>query len=280
MQRLTGYGLRLASQLTVPGAVANDDRAAPDVTITLEAARAMEPAPLYTLTDTGLIFTCPQLATYRIARESIAVVPDPAAASEMVSGMLVATALPALLWLRGQFVLHAAAVRFADGAAVAIAGPTGSGKSTVLAQLVADGAALIGDDTIAFAPATGTSACGLSGGWFESLADGSRRFVSTPSGQSCSDAAIGALLVLETGATGDGRIMGRAGVAALTAFLANRHRPKVPALIGQSGETLHHATLLATEIPVYSWRRQAGTETLTPAERDMLRRIAAGRTQE
>lgn len=280
MQRLTGYGLRLASQLPVPGAVARDDGAAADVTITLEAARAMEPAPLYTLTDTGLIFTCPQLATYRIACESIAVVPDPAAAAEMLSAMLVATALPALLWLRGKFVLHAAAVQFDDGAAVAIAGPTGSGKSTVLAQLVGDGAALIGDDTIAFDPATGTWASGLSGGWFLSLPDGSRRFVSAPAGQSRDGAAIGALLVLETDATGDGSIAGRAGVAALTAFLANRHRPKVPTLLGRSGETLRDATLLATKIPVYSWRRRAGQATLTPAERDMLRRIGAGREQE
>lgn len=280
MQRLTGYGLRLASQLPVPGAVARDDTAPPDVTITLEPAQPMEPAPLYCLTDTGLTFACPQVATYRITSGSIAVVPDPTAASGMVSAMLVATALPALLWLRGRFVLHAAAVQFPDGGALAIAGETGSGKSTIVAQLVAGGAALIGDDTIAFDPTAGTLASGLAGGWFASTADGGRNFVPASPDRSCSAAAIGAILILERDATGAGKATRLTPVAAVARLLANRHRPRVPTLLGMSGKTLHHTTLLATAIPLYSWRRRTGAVTLTPDEWGMLKRFGIGREQE
>jgi len=280
MHRLIGYGLRLDSQLAVPGAVAADDTAPPDVMITLESARPMEPVPLYTVTEDGLIFACRQVATYRIARDSIAVVPDPTAPPAAVSAMLVATALPAMLWLRGRFVLHAAAAQLPHGPALAIAGATGSGKSTVLAQLAASGATLIGDDTVAFDSATGTIATGLSGGWFETSAEGVRQFASASPDQSSNGAAIHAILVLEADPTGTAETTRLTPVGAVARLLANRHRPKVPTLLGRSRETLHLATLLATEIPVYSWRRQAGKATLTPAEWDMLRRIGAGRERE
>lgn len=206
--------------------------------------------------------------------------PDPAAPLDMASAMLVATALPGLLWLRGHLVLHAAAVQFPDGPAFAIAGATGSGKSTVLAQLIAGGAALIGDDTIAFDPATDGLASGLSGGWFATSADGVREFFGASPDQSARAAAIRAILVLETDATGTGGTARLGPVAAVAHVLASLHRPKIPALLGQSGETLRHTTLLAGAIPLYSWRRRAGEVKLTPAEWAMLKRVGIGRERE
>lgn len=171
MQRLTGYGLRLASQLAVPGAMPEAGDAAPDVMIVREPPTSTQAGPVYALMPDGLQFMCAGVATYRIGTDTIAVAPDPDAAPGAVSGMLVATALPALLWLRGRFVLHAAAAQLAGGDAVAIAGGTGSGKSTVLAQLVDAGAALLGDDTIAFDPATARYASG----WPAAGSSGTRR---------------------------------------------------------------------------------------------------------
>lgn len=275
MQRLTGYGLRLASQLPVPGAVARDDDAPADVTITLQPAQLIADAPVYARTDQGLCFGCPGVASYRIAPESIVVVPDPHAPSDMVSGMLIATALPALLWLRGQFVLHAAAARLPGSGALAIAGASGSGKSTILAQLAAADAALIGDDTIAFDTSAGRQASGLGGGWFVDAGD-ARRFVAAPPGRSLDAVPIVAILVLE--APGDGERFARLDpVSAVTHLLASRHRPRVPALLGQTGETLRHATLLAAQIPLYSWRRPMGKATLTPTEWAMLKQLGSGR---
>lgn len=274
MQRLTGYGLRLASQLPVPGAVPDADDARPDVTIALEPPTPSEGRPVYALMSDGLRFDCPGVATYRIAKDRIAVAPDPDAAPGAVSGMLVATALPTLLWLRGRFVLHAAAARLPGGGALAIAGGTGSGKSTVLAQLVGAGAALVGDDTIAFCPDMGRDASGLAGGWFARADnDGQRAFVEVKPARACASAAIGAILVLDARDAGDGSVVRLDPVAAVTHLLASLHRPRVPALLGRAAEVLRHATLLAGQIPLYSWQRREGEATLTPIEWTMLERL-------
>lgn len=278
VQRLTGYGLRLASQLPVPGAVADDIDAPPDVTIVQDAPARPGAGPVYAATPDGLRFTCPGVASYHIVADRIAVVPDPEAAPGMVSGMLVATALPALLWLRGRFVLHAAAAQLPGGGALAIAGGTGSGKSTILAQLIGAGAALIGDDTIAFDPATGRHASGLAGGWFlGEAADGGRRFVAVDPARALTSAAIGAILVLDRPQAIEGGMDRLDPVAAVTHLLASVHRPRVPAVLGRAGATLRHATLLARQIPLYSWRRRVGAETLTPTEWTMLDRLGTER---
>jgi hypothetical protein len=143
VQRLIGYGLRLDAQLAVPGAVPDDRDGPADLSILRDPPQSTGDAPVYARTDAGLCFVCPGVASYRIAAQSIHVAPDPDARPDMITGMLVATALPAWLWLRGRFVLHAGAVRLSGGGAIAIAGASGSGKSTILAQLAAAGAAVI-----------------------------------------------------------------------------------------------------------------------------------------
>lgn len=278
MQRLIGYGLRLSSQLAVPGAVPDDRDGPSDLSILRDPPQSTGNAPVYARTDDGLCFVCPGVASYRIAGESIRVAPDPDARPDMITGMLVATALPAWLWLRGRFVLHAGAVRLPGGRAIAIAGPSGSGKSTMLAQLVAAGAALIGDDTIAFSRETGAQASGLGGGWFATRDDAPvRQFVALNARQSCTRAEIAAILLLDLRCAGDGGLARLDPVAAVAALLAHRHRPRVPVLLGGTAEVLRDAALLAGAIPLYSWRRRAGVATLTPAEWAMLERIGMGK---
>ncbi len=278
MHRLIGYGLRLESQLAVPGAVVTDRAGPPDLSILLDPPRSTADAPVYAPTQDGLCFVCPGVASYRIAAQAIRIAPDPDAQSDLVSGMLVATALPGWLWLRGRFVLHAGAVQIPGGGAIAIAGASGSGKSTILAQLVAAGAALIGDDTIAFSRDTGTQASGLAGGWFAPNHDASgRQFRPVVAGQSCTAAPIGAILLLGPYGAADGSLTRLEPVAAVTGLLTHRHRPRIPALLGRTADTLRDATLLAGAIPLYSWTRRAGGVMLTPAERAMLERIGMGK---
>ena len=278
MQRLIGYGLRLDAQLAVSGAVPDDRDGPADLAILRDPPQSTGDAPVYARTDAGLCFVCPGVASYRIAAQSIHVAPDPDARPDMITGMLVATALPAWLWLRGRFVLHAGAVRLSRGGAIAIAGASGSGKSTILAQLAAAGAAVIGDDTIAFSRDTGALASGLGGGWFSARDDGGARpFVAVDMRQSCSGAALAAILLLDQRCEGEGGLMRIDPVAAVAALLTHRHRPRVPALLGRTVEVLHDATLLAGTIPLYSWRRRAGVATLTPAEWAMLERIGMGK---
>lgn len=68
---------------------------------------------------------------------------DPGLAAVLVAGLVVAF----LLNLAGECVLHASAVEI-DGAAVAFAGPSGTGKSTLAALLCGDRARLITDDVL------------------------------------------------------------------------------------------------------------------------------------
>ena len=72
---------------------------------------------------------------------------DPAASGEIVGDRIVKTALPFALERLGHELLHAGAIE-AAGRTLAFVGPTGSGKSTLVALLCADGATLISDDQL------------------------------------------------------------------------------------------------------------------------------------
>lgn len=72
---------------------------------------------------------------------------DPAAPAEIVGDRIVKTALPFALERLGHHLLHAGAIE-AAGRTLAFVGPTGSGKSTLVALLCADGATLVSDDQL------------------------------------------------------------------------------------------------------------------------------------
>ena len=69
--------------------------------------------------------------------------------------ILQSVGLASALQLQGSLLLHACAVD-TGGHAVLVAGPTGSGKSTVAAAFVREGFALLSDDVAAIKPADGT----------------------------------------------------------------------------------------------------------------------------
>ncbi|MGH8900630.1 MAG: hypothetical protein ACRDYA_02875 [Egibacteraceae bacterium] len=73
--------------------------------------------------------------------------PDPAADMGLVPILLSGTVLAFVLSLGGDCVLHASAVEV-DGAAIAIVGQSGMGKSTLAALLCAAGASLLTDDVL------------------------------------------------------------------------------------------------------------------------------------
>jgi hypothetical protein len=72
---------------------------------------------------------------------------DPAGAAEVIGDRIVRTALPFVLERLGHDLLHASAVRV-GATTVAIAGASGTGKSTLAALLCADGGSLISDDQL------------------------------------------------------------------------------------------------------------------------------------
>ena len=275
MARLIGYGLTIESELPVPGAVAPgpDDLRAPDLCIRCErlgGAGASRP-PGFARAEDGLVCFVPGVALYRCRRDHIGVAPLAGSDPADVSALLVASALPAALWMRGAFVLHAAAACWPGGAgALAIAGRSGAGKSTIVEQLVELGALLVGDDSLAIeAGAEPPLARGLAGAIRRAHAAGGASFCAVAPGRSCLAAPLSAVLVLvdTESAWSIDRVV---GVASVEQLLAHRHRPRAALLAGRAGEALRDSVRLGAQVPVHVWRRPQGRPDLHPGEVAML----------
>jgi len=89
------------------------------------------------------------LASFRLSSGSeIAVELDGAYTPEFLGAMLVGRCLPALIWQRGLFLLHASGVCLAQGA-IGFCGESHMGKSTLVAALATRGYPLVSDDVLA-----------------------------------------------------------------------------------------------------------------------------------
>jgi hypothetical protein len=162
--RYAVHGLELLSDLPLP---LDHSRAEADPAIVVSRVRELPvpdaPAPGDSL---GTLGTPPQRvwwtldgATYRIRFggvcelrlappwQRVDVDVDPNAALEVIGDRIVRTGLPFALDRLGHDLLHASAVEIGP-TTVAIAGATGTGKSTLVALLCADGGSLVSDDQL------------------------------------------------------------------------------------------------------------------------------------
>ena len=221
------------------------------------------------------------LATDPATPASIDVTPHPGADEDEIAALLIATALPALLWLQGAFMMHAAAVQMpGSNQAIAIAAPSGIGKSTMLAALAARGARILADDTICLRIGNGGAieASGLPGGYFARTTDDAmdRRFVPFDPIQTVVQVKLCAILFLSRDRgdlpTGFARLT---ALQKLETLLAHRHRAAIPAVLGKTGRSLEAATRIA-RLPAYTWRRRTGLIPLTPAEWTAMSRLSVG----
>jgi hypothetical protein len=277
---LTAYDLTLASELPVLGALAAGSATRPDAVIrigaeTIERDPGAAPA-IYQRDQDTLVFSAPEVARYRCRADEIAVEPYADAAPDDVVALLIATALPALLWSRDDFVLHAAAVRLPGSkSALAIAGESGSGKSTAAAALIGHGASLIADDSVRLRMhAGGVEASGLAGGYFMCGPDGDRPFHRVPSSQSLARCALGAIVVLAPG-DGEARLERLTSLRAIEQLLRHRHRFRIPSILGRDAEILRFCASTVREVPVYIWRRRRGPAYLGEGELHALESACA-----
>lgn len=252
-----GYGLRIASDLAIPGAMPAPviKSGAVDIDISEGSADLGGEASVsgpYRWRGDAFVFGMPGVARYLCLGGSRIVVERAAGASDAdVSAMLIATALPALLWSRGDVVLHASAFSFPGAtSAIAVAGPSGSGKSTLLAHAVAAGARAIADDSIRIRLDRDASvvAYGLAGGYF--VGEGEkcdRTFAPVPVASQLAGQKLGAVLVLSPEARAPRRLD---TFETLAALLANRHRPRIAHLMRTEPATLPIIAAIARSIPV------------------------------
>lgn len=255
-----GFGLSIASDFAIPGAVELGGDTTSDLTIRSGTAQLDAEArsdPPYRLLAKQLQLTVTGTADYLLASPSELIVqPHPGASAEEVSALLIATALPMALWARAGLVLHASGVVLpGTDRAIALAGPSGSGKSVLARALIERGARLVGDDTLWLRQHGDTiNASGLPGGTFDQSA--ARQFHPTSTAQRAETAPLGAIVYL-TGETGK-----LTGPTALATLLRHRHRPRIPALLGIEAERLALSALLCAKVPMYGlaldWRDPAG----------------------
>lgn len=249
---LRGFGFNLVSDLAIPGAVPLGRRK-PVEPIRITACRgALSKAPLYRISSQELHFACPGIADYRIEREAIHVT-APAPLNAEVAALLIATALPGLLWMRGRFVLHAAGLVLGrDESVVALAGSSGAGKSTVAAHLIAKGARLVGDDTLAIEFDEGTvRASGLAGGQFLRR-QSDRRFQPLPAASRSAGGKLAGIILLDSQVAVDSTPRQKA-VDAVQALLHHRHRPAIPDLLGLRSQVMQQAVEIVRHVPVIAW---------------------------
>lgn len=282
VQELFGYGRVIRSQIALPGAVpaglCPTPPAGPVIEVVLHAPRSLPPHAkrTHTIGEGGIDFTVPRLGAFACRPGQLAITPDPQADMARLRAVVVATMLPAVLWLGGGVVLHTAAVVLPGATGiVALAGPSGCGKSTLAAALVRDGAALVGDDTLRLGlNAESVAAHGLPGGQYR-VAEGSseRYFDPLPENSIACGGSLAAVVVIERGAV-TSPPQRLSAIAATQALLANRHRPQVPDLLGLSGAVLAVLGQTAARVPVYRWPRAEGDLHITAADMAHLGTLA------
>lgn len=106
-----------------------------------------QPTLICQRTDSDYRLHFPAIATVCIvARRNIRVYPCPGAATESVRHVILDQALPRLLALRGELVLHAAIVQSSDERTLLLIGDSGRGKSTLTGAFLTSGRCVANDD--------------------------------------------------------------------------------------------------------------------------------------
>ena len=255
-ERCVGFGRVIDTDCSIAGTIVGKaDRDDAAIIVRQQPAAAMAAPPLWSGNAAALDFAPPGVARYRCTGRSIDIIPAPDPPAGMIDALLLATALPAVLWLAGSFVLHAAAVVPAgEDGALAIGGPSSSGKSRLAAALLARGADLLADDSIALTcDPGGVTGTGLPGGYHLGAPGSDERpFHPVPPERARRSARLAAIVILDAHTAAPTPLR---GVDAVAALLAHRHRPSVPRHAGLEPRSLRDAACLARMVPVYRWPR-------------------------
>jgi hypothetical protein len=266
------FDLVVRSDLALPGAMPAAEGATADVVVVRGAVAPLE-GTRYGVTEGAVTIDLPPFARFRCSAGEIVVDEgdDPDLALR-----LVANALPATVWLRGDPVLHAACFVPEEGAGgVAVCGASGSGKSTVLAAMLARGASMVSDDMIRVRMVDGDPvAVGLPAlYWRKAAADAAQRSAWPVAAERILPAApLAAILILTPPA--DGPVFRRLqGAAAMATVLAQRHRAAIPTLLGAEAGMVGRIGRLAN-LPVYAWHRAPAVPIVTDEEAEFLIRAS------
>jgi hypothetical protein len=275
------FGLPVATRMTIPGAFRVLKHVGVKPAFAVEHGglelkgeeqgfAAVDEGP-YRLGSEGLLFEKQGVAKFLCCQGGERLVVDPVTGAQEkdVAAYLIATAIPALLWMRGETVMHGAVALVPDTTrAIGILGASGSGKSRLLLEIAQAGGRMVAEDSFrVWSEGPRVMAAGLPGLIYERVAGATlsegRVEHEIPAAQQMDSAELSVLVVLQTGgqkvvaeepqeAFVDDPVLLH-GIDALAAILRNRHRPRVPDMLGRSAGLLPTYGALARELPVYSW---------------------------
>lgn len=272
MARLIAYDRAIDSAVALPGALDASGDAKPDWLVTVDDLGHAPPfAPGCVWRDAQLVWSINPAEQHVVTDRHLALRHSAAADARSVSENAIANGLPALAWIAGHVVMHAAAaVMPGADSAIAIIAPSGGGKSTVLNELMQAGASLLADDTLVLRrEGNRWIGSGLAGGWFMRTNNGSdRAFRVAPVERRLRRAAIGAFicLSLEKAEVAVNAVQRINGIAAISALLNHRHRTLVARAIGSEAANLATFAEIAAMMPIVNMSRQWGRIALTDAE--------------
>ncbi len=155
--RYTAYQLAIESDLALPEllpAPAGQPAGPVDVQIRLADIApgglpgGQQLGPFLWATPDSLWLEVPHIARFQVqGGHSILVAPAPSADEDSIRVFLLGSALGALLFQRGQLVLHGNAIRIGDQCMVCV-GNSGAGKSTLAAGFMQRGYSVLADDVV------------------------------------------------------------------------------------------------------------------------------------
>ena len=261
------FGLNIASEFAIPGGI-RADQPVPDADILIAAGDTSIGAVEavngpYTRSGNALLFDAAGVARYYAPiHGQLLIEPYRDADPKGVSALLIATALPMLMWMRGGMLLHAAGiVPVGMEQAIAIAGPSGIGKSTLATGLIEAGGRLVGDDSLCLTlHGDVRRVTGLSATLFRSDGPNTPRIETIiPPELRLESARLAAIIVLRIADGNTTPSLNRLhGVDAIEAVLKNRHRPKIPAIMGLEAALLPQTMLHCRTLPIYEFTVQKG----------------------
>lgn len=256
------FGLTIASDLPLPELAAGDGTA--DVRIVLR-----EGAPPDELEDFGgFVFRTPDAVFAVQGGDKVDIWPTPGVPREDISIWLLGTVMAALLHQRGLLTLHANCIEIDEGVAVAVAGESGTGKSSLAAMAADAGLPVLGDDVLAL-PAEGSvvrpgvlrlklwegdlSLLGLTADGLERVASDLDKYHVPLPPVAPGPRRLERLYVLADGETGFERLT---GAAAAEALIAQLYRFDVGQDVrSDSGAQFRQALGIAGEVEIWRFSR-------------------------